>query len=98
MHTKRHFTRLKFQLATYCKYLLAYQVAEMFQKGNTGLYSTELASRKRDFFVHMLPLDLQMYILFTLESCWQFYASLFLNHEFYGIFLLSPQKKICKDK
>lgn len=52
MHTKRHFMRLKFQLATYCKYLLAYQVAEMFQKGNTGLYSTELASRKRDFCSH----------------------------------------------
>lgn len=58
MHTKRHFMRLEFQLATSCKYSLAYQVAEVFQKGNTGLYSTELAFRKRDFFVHMLPLIL----------------------------------------
>lgn len=95
MHTKRHFMRLKFQLATSCKYLLAYQVAEMFQKGSTGLHSTELAFRKRDFFVHMLPLDLQMYILFTLDSCWQLYTSFLLNHEFFGIFLLSPQKT-CK--
>lgn len=97
MHTKRHFMRLKLQLATPCKYLLAYQVAEMFQKGDTGLYSTQLAFKKRDFFIHMLPLDLQMYTIFRLDSCWQLYTPRFLNHEFYGIFLLSPQKT-CKDK
>lgn len=97
MHTRRRFMRLKFQLATSRKYLLAYQVAEMFQKGNMGLYSTELALRKRDFFVHMLPVDLQMNTLLTIDRCWQLYTSLFLNHEFYGIFLLSPQK-ICQDK
>ena len=91
------FLRLKFQLATYCKSLLTYQVAEMFQKGNTGLCSTELTFREWDLFVHRLPLDLQIYIPFTLESCRQFYTSLFLNHEFYGIFLLSPEK-ICKAK
>lgn len=49
--------RLKFQLATYRKSLLAYQVAEMFQKGNTGLCSTELAFRERDLLAHRLPLD-----------------------------------------
>lgn len=58
--------KLKFQLATYCKSLLAYQVAEMFQKGNTGLCSTELAFRERDLFVHRLPADLQIYIPLTL--------------------------------
>lgn len=36
MHTKRYFMRLKSQLATSCKYLLAYQVAEMLQKGTHG--------------------------------------------------------------
>lgn len=86
--------RLKFQLATYRKTLLAYQVAK---KGNTRLCSTELAFRERDLLAHRLPLDFQIYIPFTLESCRQFYTSLLLNHEFYGTFLLSPEK-VCKAK
>lgn len=73
------------------------KVAEMFQKGNTGYCSTELAFRERDLLVHWIPLYLQIYVPFTLESCRQFYTSLLLNHQFYGTFLLSPEK-VCKAK